>query len=395
VWHHHRATAKAFWRQQVGYGEGETWLDAHHPEKFIGGQMLWRGRIYSPLPFVRSFTKQRLNTGVWGTAAFPSVYRTDVNPWQFLPHSTAWMVASTVAVVAGLGALLTPYLVEALLLVVVGGAGWTTTVARCAAYARRTDLTGMPGIDRTWTRLRYRALILWLHLLQPIARAYGRCAASGRRPEWWPRNNDAHAVESAGADAARCRALGVRRRRGVDRAQVLERTLDEPRRGADRAGRRTARLPVPRDWWKWTTAGAPITTFASRSAAGASARTYAASRNTPRADASSAVALRLHPTFMGIVATLGFATLLLGATSAAIALAVAGVSLMSSIPVRGGVREGRMADHACGGRRGPRAGTRDRRGGSRAHRITRDARLACGFTPPRPPSSCRPRFWSW
>ena len=49
VWHHHRASVKAYWRQQVGYGEGETWLDAHHPEKFISGQMLWRGRIYSPL----------------------------------------------------------------------------------------------------------------------------------------------------------------------------------------------------------------------------------------------------------------------------------------------------------------------------------------------------------
>ena len=34
------------------------WLMAHHPEKFLDGHMLWRGRIYSPLPFVRS---------LWGT----------------------------------------------------------------------------------------------------------------------------------------------------------------------------------------------------------------------------------------------------------------------------------------------------------------------------------------
>ena len=32
---------------------------AHHPEKFLDGRMLWRGRIYSPLPFVRS---------LWGDA---------------------------------------------------------------------------------------------------------------------------------------------------------------------------------------------------------------------------------------------------------------------------------------------------------------------------------------
>jgi hypothetical protein len=53
VWHHHRPLLKAYWRQQVGYGEGEAWLDAHHPEKFVCGNMIWRGRIYSPLPFVR------------------------------------------------------------------------------------------------------------------------------------------------------------------------------------------------------------------------------------------------------------------------------------------------------------------------------------------------------
>ena len=38
VWHHHRPSVKAYWQQQVGYGEGEAWLDAHHPEKFLGGQ---------------------------------------------------------------------------------------------------------------------------------------------------------------------------------------------------------------------------------------------------------------------------------------------------------------------------------------------------------------------
>jgi GT2 family glycosyltransferase len=31
VWHRHRSTFRAYWRQQVGYGEGETWLKALHP----------------------------------------------------------------------------------------------------------------------------------------------------------------------------------------------------------------------------------------------------------------------------------------------------------------------------------------------------------------------------
>ena len=58
--------------------------------------MLWRGRIYSPLPFVRSLWGTRINAGVWGTAAFPSVYRTDVHPFAFLPHSIRWQVLSFV-----------------------------------------------------------------------------------------------------------------------------------------------------------------------------------------------------------------------------------------------------------------------------------------------------------
>ena len=74
---------------------------AHHPEKFLDGRMLWRGRIYSPLPFVRSLWGTRINAGVWGTAAFPSVYRTDVHPFAFLPHSIRWQVLSFVLALAG------------------------------------------------------------------------------------------------------------------------------------------------------------------------------------------------------------------------------------------------------------------------------------------------------
>ena len=103
VWHHHRTSVNAYWRQQVGYGEGETWLMAHHPEKFLDGHMLWRGRIYSPLPFVRSLWGMRVNAGVWGTAAFPSVYRADVHPFAFLPHSIWWQVVSFALTLSGLG----------------------------------------------------------------------------------------------------------------------------------------------------------------------------------------------------------------------------------------------------------------------------------------------------
>ncbi|MEZ5419270.1 MAG: glycosyltransferase [Vicinamibacterales bacterium] len=185
VWHHHRASVRAYWRQQVGYGEGETWLEAHHPEKFVGGRMLWRGHIYSPLPFVRSLSGRRVNAGPWGTAAFPSVYHTESHALQFLPHAPAWMVAATLSAVAGaLGLLVRPGDASALLLAA-GLAGWAMTVGRCVVFAARTDLGGLPPVGPSpWrSRVRYRALIAWLHLLQPIARVYGRLRGWASPPD--------------------------------------------------------------------------------------------------------------------------------------------------------------------------------------------------------------------
>ena len=179
VWHHHRATVKAYWRQQVGYGEGETWLMAHHPEKFLDGRMLWRGRIYSPLPFVRSLWGTKINAGVWGTAAFPSVYRTDVHPFAFLPHSIRWQVLSytlTMAgfVVAGLGG----HLWAATLLLGGGLVGVAATVAKNVIYALRSEVDSLPGNPR-W----YRVRVAYLHFIQPLARLRGRIQGILSPPE--------------------------------------------------------------------------------------------------------------------------------------------------------------------------------------------------------------------
>ena len=174
VWHHHRTSVRAYWRQQVGYGEGEAWLDAHHPEKFIGGQMLWRGRIYSPLPLTRSLSGRRVNTGIWGTAAFPSVYRTDAGALEFLPHSSLWMLVASAACLIGAMGWLSPYRIDAGLVGLGGLLAWSITLARVARCAWLSDLRGLPGASTRQGRLRHLALIVWLHLLQPLARTYGR-----------------------------------------------------------------------------------------------------------------------------------------------------------------------------------------------------------------------------
>jgi GT2 family glycosyltransferase/sugar lactone lactonase YvrE len=173
VWHHHRSSVNAYWRQQVGYGEGETWLMAHHPEKFLDGRMLWRGRIYSPLPFVQSLWGTRINAGVWGTAAFPSVYRTDVHPFAFLPHSMRWQLFSFMLATAGvLVAVAGDHRWAAALLLGTGLVGIAATIAKNIAYALRSEVGSLPG-SRVW----YRAMVAYLHFIQPLARMRGRIRA--------------------------------------------------------------------------------------------------------------------------------------------------------------------------------------------------------------------------
>jgi O-antigen biosynthesis protein len=170
VWHHHRASIRAYWRQQVGYGEGETWLMAHHPEKFLDGRMLWRGSIYSPLPFVRSLWGTRINAGVWGTAAFPSVYRTDVHPFAFLPHSIRFQLISGILTLAGLAVAATrEHSWAAAILLVSGTIGIATTIAKNIAYAMRSEVDSLKG-SPIW----YRNVVAYLHFIQPLARMWGQ-----------------------------------------------------------------------------------------------------------------------------------------------------------------------------------------------------------------------------
>ena len=185
VWHHHRSTIREYWRQQVGYGEGEAWLEVHHPEKFSGGQALWHGHIYSPLPFVRAFSKQRVNTGTWGTAAFPSIYHTNVNAVKFLPHNPGWMAGSLVLLLGSAISLLTPLTNLSWLLLALGTLGWTTTILQCVNFAKHSDLKDLPQISESpkKSRLTYQALIALLHLLQPLARLRGRIQGISSLPQ--------------------------------------------------------------------------------------------------------------------------------------------------------------------------------------------------------------------
>ena len=188
VWHHHRASVRAYWRQQVGYGEGELWLQPHHPNKFVGSSIQWHGRVYSPLPFVRSLSGTRVDAGPWGTAAFPSVYNTDAPPWLFSPHTITWQASALALLVTGLVLWITAaagYLAAAM---IAGGAlAMATTVLRCLQYAIASDIhrvSPLPGRSAALSRMLTRGLIAWLHVIQPLARVHGRIRGILTSPEF-------------------------------------------------------------------------------------------------------------------------------------------------------------------------------------------------------------------
>jgi glycosyltransferase involved in cell wall biosynthesis len=64
VWHHHRSSVKAL-AAADRLRRGRDVADGPSSEKFLDGHMLWRGRIYSPLPFIRSLDGTKINAGVW------------------------------------------------------------------------------------------------------------------------------------------------------------------------------------------------------------------------------------------------------------------------------------------------------------------------------------------
>jgi O-antigen biosynthesis protein len=73
VWHHRRGTTKAYLKQQRGYGRSESLVARRHPDRFTPlGTARWHGRIYDS--FAPSLLRQRVYRGLYGAAAYQSVY---------------------------------------------------------------------------------------------------------------------------------------------------------------------------------------------------------------------------------------------------------------------------------------------------------------------------------
>ncbi len=160
VWHHARAGAGDYIRQQRGYGQAEALVEARHPHRFTGaGTARWRGHIYDS--FAPPMLRQRIYRGVFGAAAYQSVYHVTGDTRTLVRQ--LGVPLSTLALPAFALALAWP-----LFLVPAGLA----LAFLATLFAVEAATAGVPR--RVKSPLRFRCSVAWLTVLQPLARTWGR-----------------------------------------------------------------------------------------------------------------------------------------------------------------------------------------------------------------------------
>jgi GT2 family glycosyltransferase len=170
VWHHHRDSIAAFWRQQRGYGRAEALLEAKWPAKYnSAGHVTWGGRVYGRgVPF---FRRSRVYHGLWGSAPFQPLHMEPAGLVASLATTPEWfLLIAALSVVSAAGLLWPPLLLATPLLVFVVASVVIQAARRSAALTR-----GRGGSISE--RLRFGATTFLLHMLQPLARLAGRVGA--------------------------------------------------------------------------------------------------------------------------------------------------------------------------------------------------------------------------
>ena len=167
VWHHRRNSARTYWKQQQGYGKAEALLERKWPEKYNAvGHIKWHGHIYGKGLTRMLLRKQRIYHGMWGSAPFQSLHESTPSLLTVLPMMPEWYLV--LIALAGLSALalLWPKLVFAIpLLVLAAGATiWQAVLSAAQASFSKKSRPHLP----------LYALTASLHLLQPLARLWGR-----------------------------------------------------------------------------------------------------------------------------------------------------------------------------------------------------------------------------
>jgi O-antigen biosynthesis protein len=172
VFHHRRATLRAYWKQQLGYGKAEALLERKWPNKYnAAGHLTWAGRIYSPKGLTQTcwWRRGRIYQGMWGSAAYQRLYQAEAHLLSDLPLLPEWyLVIAFLATLSATGLIWHPLLMAIPLLVIAAGASLFESVAHAAAASSFTPQR------RGFIRVQVLGLSIVLHLMQPLARLLGR-----------------------------------------------------------------------------------------------------------------------------------------------------------------------------------------------------------------------------
>jgi len=171
VWHRRRDSISAFWKQQMNYGKAEAMLERKWPEKYnLVGHLSWKGRLYgngsahSPL-----LGRCRIYFGVWGTGAFQSIYGPAPGILHFLPlMPEEFLLTILLAGMFALALVWKPLVLIAPLLAL------SILVPLIQAVLNAAQAQFRNGRHSRLERVKMHILTVFLHMLQPAARLYGR-----------------------------------------------------------------------------------------------------------------------------------------------------------------------------------------------------------------------------
>jgi GT2 family glycosyltransferase len=171
VWHHCRNSVKMYWKQQKGYGKAEALLEKKWSEKYNGlGHLNWSGTIYGKgLTLPLKSKKDSIFHGVWGTAPFQSIYQPASNTLSAIPLMPEYyLFIAGLVIILLLGLLWQPlFLVLPVLF-----ASVLILLAQAGVSASKAVYTTAPKTE--FEKLWRWGLTTILHLMQPVARLYGR-----------------------------------------------------------------------------------------------------------------------------------------------------------------------------------------------------------------------------
>jgi hypothetical protein len=183
VWHHRRPTVRAYLRQQRGYGFAEAHLKRRYPGRFnIFGDLVWAGSIYDGMHaelrqqgLPRVFPS-RVYQGRFGSAPFQALYQ-PFQAWWFQVFTTAeWQALSC----CGLMAAAISFVVGDSPL---GSASLSISLAMVLSAIGAAAVPAIHAVRRQKSlrerRLRALCVITGLHIMQPLARAWGHVVG------WW------------------------------------------------------------------------------------------------------------------------------------------------------------------------------------------------------------------